>query len=1049
MRKNAIRSIVAKIMTLVMAAVMISGSMSVIPARAEGSIYPYMIFASSVEEGAVTIYANNTGINGNVATNGTIAVTGGNCNINGARTERAGEDTESGQVTGELLLMPDIRERIVNTYFVAGTQEHEEDYVLEEININVDTPIEGDGTVSLSGNINLNAGIMAQDDIVLDGEVKNSGDVVLYSASGNVIIDSGNVNLNGLVYAPYGEIRITSMNVNMNNVILIAQKVTIEANGINGGMNQGMAQFIGTEYDVIGDGTENENPGNPENPDPENPNPDNPDPENPDPENPRDPSELMQGIIRYEATEGLEDIGEAYFKDITSLDDIGYTIEGFPCVKNQLLLTSKEGIAFSQIEELAHSYDAEIVGYLELTDDYQIEFYEEITPERLRSLREELGQNELIERCDYNLSAEIDCDFHTNDAEWSSQNWNASWPSGKNWNIELIDLEEALVNAGVISANAANADFSDLSGLTTVKIGLIDSAFDLWHEDLNYVTVWNNYSSPVDIRTAASLSENEALRLYHGNHVAGIMAAEYNNGKGITGICLKPFLYGFSMYGDTLSYAAAERDSTMKLQYALDLLIGNHVKVINYSMGHVTYAFAASQNERYAIDFLEARTDKIDEFLVRLINKGYDFLIVTSAGNVNNDQFYKYFNKNGQERYVSVLDYSLSNSPEYDYGKVDTTITYGAPNSHATVSCIEVDAKYDDAFSYSRDSRVQERVIVVGAIEKPVGNTGTYYVTDFSNTGSRVDILAPGDEILSCMISGMGQDYDYKPGTSMAAPHVSGVAGLAWNVNPDISAPELKDIILNNYQMTIDGYAVLNAADVIAAVVQYEAPEEDEEYTVQLHVTDADGNRINEASVEVHDRSFYWCKVLGAAMRNDAVGSTIVCSGKTDIDGNIKLNIPQGRYYVLVDGGNGGVLEEIIVSSEDIIERSVKEITILDYQTDETRGIILQLSSSAVGENVNPYGLIMNAEIRFIKGWIDTFDKEDIRIEDYVREEELMADGGESVAVFPVRDDFGDIDAHLPEGIYTVEVTLPDAEPQYYHIIISDKYDFTFYRFDM
>ena len=1039
-RKKVFKSIVARIMTLVMAAVMIPGSMSTVPARAEGGIYPYMIFAASDEEGAVTLCANNMGFNGSVATNGTIAVTGGNCNINGIRTERAGEDTESGQVTGDPLLMPDIRERIENTYFAAGTQEHVGDYTLEEININVDTPIEGDGTVSLSGNINLNAGIMAQDDIVLDGEVKNSGDVVLYSASGNVIIDSGNVNLNGLVYAPYGEIRITSMNVNMNNVILIAQKVTIEANGINGGMNQGMAQFIGAEYNVIGGGTGSESPGNPENPDPENPSV------------PRAPEELMQGIIRYEATEGLEDIGEAYFKDITSLDDIGYTIEGFPCVKNQLLLTSKEGIAFSQIEELAHSYDAEIVGYLELTDDYQIEFYEEITPERLRSLREELGQNELIERCDYNLSAEIDCDFYTNDAEWSSQTWNASWPSGKNWNIELIDLEGALVNAGVISANAANADFSDLSGLTTVKIGLIDSAFDLWHEDLNYVTVWNNYSNPVDLHTVASLSENVTLKLYHGNHVAGIMAAEYNNGKGITGICPKHFLYGFSMYGDTLSYVATERDSTMKLQYALDLLIGNHVKVINYSRGYDTYAFAASQHEQYAIAFLEERTDKIDEFLVCLINKGYDFLIVSSAGNANNQQFYKYTvgdQGNMEERYVRVSDYHRLDKPNKYYGLVNTTITYGAPNSNATISCNQVDAEFNNEFSYSQNSRVQERVIVVGAIAEPIGNPREYNVTDFSNTGNRVDILAPGDEILSCMISGMGVNYDYKQGTSMAAPHVSGVAGLAWNVNPDISAPELRDIILNNYQMTIDEYAVLNAADVIAAVVQYEAPEEDEEYTVQFHVTDADGNRINEASVEVHDRSFYWCKVLGAAMRNDAVGSAVVCSGKTDIDGNIKLNIPQGSYYVLVDGGNGGVLDEIYVSNEDIIERSVKEITLPDYQTDETRGIILQLSSSAAGENVNSYGLIMNAEIRFIKGWVDTSGEKNIRIEDYVAEQELMADGRETVAVFPTRADFGDIDAYLPEGIYTVEVTLPDAEPQYYHIIISDKYDFTFYRIEM
>lgn len=273
--KNTVRSIVAKVMILVMAAATVSGSLPAITVWAEGETYPYMIFAASEEEGAVTLQANNTGLNGSVATNGSITVIGGNCNINGTRTERAGAN-------GGTLFMPDLRERIEAAYFAAGTEEHTGDYALEEINININTPIEGDGEISLSGNINLNAGIMAQEDIILDGEVKNSGDVVLYSATGNIIINSTNVNLNGLVYAPYGKIRITSMNVNMNNVILIAQKVMIEANGINGGMNHGMAQFIGTEYNIIGDKTGES--GNLENP--ENPNPKEPDPEEPDPEEP-------------------------------------------------------------------------------------------------------------------------------------------------------------------------------------------------------------------------------------------------------------------------------------------------------------------------------------------------------------------------------------------------------------------------------------------------------------------------------------------------------------------------------------------------------------------------------------------------------------------------------------------------------------------------------------------------------------------------------------------------------------------------------------------
>lgn len=180
-----------------------------------------------------------------------------------------------------------------------------------------------------------------------------------------------------------------------------------------------------------------------------------------------------------------------------------------------------------------------------------------------------------------------------------------------------------------------------------------------------------------------------------------------------------------------------------------------------------------------------------------------------------------------------------------------------------------------------------------------------------------------------------------------------------------------------------------------------------------------------------------------------AVGDILVCSGETDAAGNIRLNIPWGNYYVLVDGEYGGVLEEIYVSNEDITDRAVKEIMMPDYQPEEMREVILQLSSSSAGENVSLYGFIKNADIRFIKGWIDVDGKEDILSEDYVREEDLSAEGGQSVAVYHTGEPLGDIGVRLPEGIYTVELTLPDAEPQYYHIIISDNYNSFAYSFNM
>lgn len=60
----------------------------------------------------------------------------------------------------------------------------------------------------------------------------------------------------------------------------------------------------------------------------------------------------------------------------------------------------------------------------------------------------------------------------------------------------------------------------------------------------------------------------------------------------------------------------------------------------------------------------------------------------------------------------------------------------------------------------------------------------------FSNYGAQtVDLAAPGVEIYSTEPNGQ---YDYKSGTSMATPHVTGAAALVLNKLPDISNEELK-----------------------------------------------------------------------------------------------------------------------------------------------------------------------------------------------------------------------------------------------------------------
>lgn len=206
-----------------------------IPAMAEElGRYPYTLFAGSSAEGAITTTASNFGVNGNVATNGTISAAG-NMNINGTKTENAGLD------------MIYIFDKIDSKYFSGNNvEEHTEDYVLDELNINISEPTEILGEAELTGNININTALKAFKDVTLNGEVKNTNDSVIYSKYGDIVIDSTNVNLNGLVYAPFGSVEVKAMNLNLNNVVIIADSIVFDCPNVNANYSTNAADFVGT-----------------------------------------------------------------------------------------------------------------------------------------------------------------------------------------------------------------------------------------------------------------------------------------------------------------------------------------------------------------------------------------------------------------------------------------------------------------------------------------------------------------------------------------------------------------------------------------------------------------------------------------------------------------------------------------------------------------------------------------------------------------------------------------------------------------------------------
>lgn len=106
------------------------------------------------------------------------------------------------------------------------------------------------------------------------------------------------------------------------------------------------------------------------------------------------------------------------------------------------------------------------------------------------------------------------------------------------------------------------------------------------------------------------------------------------------------------------------------------------------------------------------------------------------------------------------------------------------------------DIDVEDNFPNDSDDKKTEfasNLITIGALNFEYG---TNVVANFSNFGAlNVDVFAPGVKIYATTPN---NEYQYLQGTSMASPNAAGVAALIRSYYPDLSAKQVKQILMDS-----------------------------------------------------------------------------------------------------------------------------------------------------------------------------------------------------------------------------------------------------------
>lgn len=301
-----------------------------------------------------------------------------------------------------------------------------------------------------------------------------------------------------------------------------------------------------------------------------------------------------------------------------------------------------------------------------------------------------------------------------------------------------------------------------------VAVAVLDTGIDFDHEDLK-ANILADYA--YDACRCQMLTESiDNDEMQHGCHVAGIIAAEANNGTGIAGVTYNAKVLPIRVFDFDSSSGRAmcsDEDLIRAYDYLLSDPDGNGKSVAEETRTHVVNMSLGSYLQD---DVYYYGGDPMDY---------YDYAFEAKI-------------REAQEE-ANILTVAAAGNGENGYARTDESYP----------------SDFDDVMS-------------VMALRTDTTRTR------WSDHNAHKNISAPGNNVFSTYWSATegeafnGTKYAFESGTSMASPIVAGCAALLWAYDPNLTVQDVKDALYGTaFDLGDDGFDELfgwGRVDAAAAV---------------------------------------------------------------------------------------------------------------------------------------------------------------------------------------------------------------------------------------